>query len=303
MFIPLVSSPWKLHERRKGGSGGHSSSGSEGENSGGTSSKGSTSSEGSGSTNNGGKEASVPLTGSSASGKSIIIPSGQLFAGRSAGGGTRDQILGSKVYGSGYPDITGRGVAGRGFPFWYWPMVWAVEAAKKQAYLNGTEYGDSYNASRPGGPLMEAIWISNASDPRTTFRALSDNNTVISLIDTIASNCSSHLSSSSSTSPSPFNASDPNATQPEQAIQYYRACSVVLTLDGYNNSATYSSNETTIDSLLPSNIDTQLLGCLNQTIALAVPLVDGAIPTSFPVLGIPALVLLGIMISWITSLV
>ncbi|KIM51385.1 hypothetical protein SCLCIDRAFT_33498 [Scleroderma citrinum Foug A] len=62
------------------------------------------------------------------SGKSIIIPSGQLFAWQSAGGGTRDQIYGrwtrlyvalgvgleidaERTYWSGYPGFTGRGVA------------------------------------------------------------------------------------------------------------------------------------------------------------------------------------------------
>ena len=63
---------------------------------------------------------------------------------------------------------------------------------------------------------------------------------------------------------------------PQQVIQYYRASSAVLTLDGYNNSATFSSNESASDSPLPQNIDTTLLECLNQTIGSAVPLVDGA---------------------------
>ena len=73
-------------------------------------------------------------------GKSIIIPSGQLFAWQSAGGGTRDQIYGrwarlyialgvgleidvERTYRSGYPGFTGRGVACHGFPFWFWSMV------------------------------------------------------------------------------------------------------------------------------------------------------------------------------------
>lgn len=55
-----------------------------------------------------GKTSSVPVSGSSASGKStatsygsgggkpLIIPSGQLFAGRSAGGASRSQVYGTR---------------------------------------------------------------------------------------------------------------------------------------------------------------------------------------------------------------
>jgi hypothetical protein len=123
--------------------------------------------------------------------------------------------------------------------------------------------------------MAEATFASNNTG--TTFHLLSDNSTVASLISSVDANCSSHLASSSSTSPSAFNASNPGAPQPEQAIQYYRSSSVVLTLDGYNNSATFSSNpNTTADSPLPSGIDTTLLDCLNYTIGQAAPLIDGA---------------------------
>ena len=30
----------------------------------------------------------------------------------------------SRTFGSGYPGVVGRGVAGRGFPFYFWPLVW-----------------------------------------------------------------------------------------------------------------------------------------------------------------------------------
>jgi len=147
---------------------------------------------------------------------------------------------------------------------------------------------------------MEATFVSNSSNPNTTFHVLSDNSTVVSLIDTVSGNCSSHLSSSSSTSPFPFNASSPSAPQPGQVIQYYRASSVALTLDGYNNSATFSSDQNTSDTPLPPNIDTTLLDCLNQTIALSVPLVDGS-PGLFAVPSVPALMLLSLVTSCISS--
>ncbi|KAL4079789.1 hypothetical protein J3A83DRAFT_4212468 [Scleroderma citrinum] len=314
MYIPILSESRTRRrlERRKGGGGGKSSGGG----SKGSSSKGGNGGASKSGSSSGEKQSKVPLSGGSSylgkssataygygGGKPIIIPAGQPFAGRSSGGGMRDQIYGTRTYGSGYPGIGGRGVSGRPFPFWFWPLVWSSNAAHSQSYLNGAEYGDSSNTTRFGGPLMEATFISNNSSQNTTFHVLSDNSTVISLIDTISGNCSAFLSKSSSTSPSAFNASSSSAPQPEQAIQYYRASSVVLTLDGYNNSATFSSNESTPDSSLPPNIDTKLLGCLNETIGLSVPLVDGAFPALFATPSIPGLVLLGLIVSWISSFV
>ncbi|KIM50671.1 hypothetical protein SCLCIDRAFT_34087 [Scleroderma citrinum Foug A] len=322
MYIPLFSTTRKRHERRGGGGGGGEGvgegvvGGGEGEDGGESSggSSGGKSSGGSGPSTGEIEPYPVPLKSSSVSGKSsasaygygggksITIPSGQLFEGRSAGGGTRNQIFGSKSYGSGYPGITGRGVAGRGFPFWFWPIVWGSTAAETAPYLNGSEYGDSFNTSRFGGPLMEATFISNNSTPNTAFHVLSDNSTITSLIDTVSGHCSSHLSSSSSKTPFPFNTSSPSAPQPGQVVQYYRASSVALTLDGYNNSATFSSNQNATDTPLPSNIDMTLLNCLNQTIALSMPLVDGS-PVLFAVPSVPTLMLLSLVISSISSFI
>lgn len=135
--------------------------------------------------------------------------------------------------------------------------------------------------------MTEATFASSSTN--TTFHVLSDNSTVSSLISSIDANCSSSLSSSSSTSPQRYNASLPGTPQPEQAIQYYRASSIVLTLDGYNNSATFSSDPNATDSALPSGIDMTLLDCLNQTIARSAPLVNGAglqmAPSSVSLLG------------------
>jgi hypothetical protein len=59
-------------------------------------------------------------------------------------------------------------------------------------------------------------------------------------------------------------------------VEYYRASSVVLTLDGYNDTAALSNDTNAVDTPLPTNIDTTLLDCLNQTIGLSVPLIDAA---------------------------
>ncbi|KAI6112596.1 hypothetical protein F5141DRAFT_1108541 [Pisolithus sp. B1] len=216
MYLPVIQQ-LRGNLRRRASSTKHDSMGGSTGASGSSSAKGTTKSSGestsSKGTSTGGEPSEVPLSSSSSislgkssaiaygygGGDFIVIPEGQLFAGRSAGGGTRDQIFGSRTYGSGYPGITGYGVSGRGFPFWFWPVVWSDAAAEIQPYLNGSE----------------STFISNSSSPNTTFHVLSDNSTVTSLIQSIDANCSHYLSSSSSSSPLPFN--------PQQAVQYYRA--------------------------------------------------------------------------------
>jgi hypothetical protein len=58
-------------------------------------------------------------------------------------------------------------------------------------------------------------------------------------------------------------------------MQYYRASSVSLTLDGYNNTGALEADGTP-NTPLPTNIDTNLMNCLNATIGEAVPLIGSA---------------------------
>lgn len=122
--------------------------------------------------------------------------------------------------------------------------------------------------------MMFATFVSNSAN--TTFRLVADNDTVADLIPDIDASCGSSLNNAtSSTTPIAFNDTDPNSPQPESVVQYYRASSVALTLDGYNNSGA-TGPDGTPNTPLPSNIDTNLLNCLNQTIGTAVPLIGGA---------------------------
>ncbi|KAI0319651.1 hypothetical protein OF83DRAFT_1034769, partial [Amylostereum chailletii] len=208
-------------------------------------------------------------------GSHTIITSGP-FTNRTVGGGTRGQIFGTSSYGSGYPGVPfGRSVRGQGFPFWFWPLVWGTGVGVgigTLAYLDeADEYGSPTNSSRPGGPMMQASFQSNSSAP-TVFHLLADNATVISLITSIRTNCSRSLNNgTTSTLPASYIGALPDP-QPEQAIQYYRASSVVLTLDGYNNSAVYSPDVNASATALPTGVDSTLLDCLNTTIGQAVPL-------------------------------
>ncbi|OBZ67927.1 hypothetical protein A0H81_12166 [Grifola frondosa] len=273
MYIPLLSdSTQRLYPRKGGGGGGRGGGGHSSSGKGGSGGKGGSSARGS----------SVPVSGSTAgrkvaasygSGGTPIttIPYGQPFAGRQSGGGTRNQVFGTYVYGSGYPEITGRGVANRNFPFVFWPISYP-QYPYYPPYLYANEYGTPNNSSRPGGAMAQAMFASSSTN--TTFHVLADNATVVSLMSSIRANCT--LDASSSTVASPYNGSDPADPRPEQAIQYYRASSAVLTLDGYNDTSILSDNTDLPPVPLPTNIDTALLACLNATIAEAVPLFSGA---------------------------
>jgi len=117
--------------------------------------------------------------------------------------------------------------------------------------------------------------FTSSSQQSTTFRLLADNATVVELIQDIVTACSGNLTSPGSIVPTAYNDSIP-APKPEQTVQYYRASTVALTLDGYNNTGAFSEDDNTPDTPLPTNIDTNLLNCLNTTIGEAVPLVDAA---------------------------
>ncbi|KAI1787971.1 hypothetical protein LXA43DRAFT_1162256, partial [Ganoderma leucocontextum] len=210
--------------------------------------------------------------------KVTTIPQGQPFAGRTYGGATRGEIYGTGVYGSGYPGVTGSGVAGRNFPYIYPPVVW-VDYWYGPPYLYSShEYGEPRSTNRTDGPEMQATFSSASSN--STFHVIADNSTVVSLAGSIRVSCSGKFSNSSSTSPAPYGSSTSDP-QPEGAIQYYRASSVVLTLDGYNNTAVLASDANARPVALPSYVDTQLLGCLNSTIGEAVPLFSSA-PRALP---------------------
>ncbi|KAF9461733.1 hypothetical protein BDZ94DRAFT_1310362 [Collybia nuda] len=291
MFIPYISEPTrKLFIRKGGGGGGGHGGGGRGGSSrgGGGSVKSSTGAVAKGSANFAGAgRTSIPLTSGGQSikatpfgnggGSKTTIPPQQPFSGREVGGGTRSQVYGTSTYGSGYPGISGRGVTGRGFPYAFYPVVFIPPIAVGAPYLYNSEYGKPDNTSRPGGPLQEISIASNIS----TFHIISDNATVYYLHSILPTSCSG-TTTFQVTLPQSYNSSQISGVQPEQAIQYYRASSAVLTLDGYNNTAAFGSDESAPPTPLPRNIDTNLMTCINQTIGGSIPLVGGGIRTSGP---------------------
>ncbi|KAG6844503.1 hypothetical protein H0H87_006389, partial [Tephrocybe sp. NHM501043] len=248
MFVPLISPVEESKRssksllRRKGGGGGHGGGGhggGKGASKGTTKAPISSNAETSLAISSGGKSFKTSSTSSGGGAKSVI-PSNQPFAGREVGGGTRAQVYGTSTYGSGYPGITGRGVQDRGFPFMFYPVVFAAPIGAGGYYLyREEEYGKAENTSRPGGSLRQVSFSSATS----TFHVVADNSTIISLQTAVNGSCHS-VNSFKASSILPYNSSETPYPRPEEAIQYYRASSVVLTLDGYNNTAALSNDET-----------------------------------------------------------
>lgn len=136
------------------------------------------------------------------------------------------------------------------------------------------QYGNVTNTTRPGGPLY-TFTLQSQSD-NTTIRILADNATAISLIPNIAGNCSNVLNQDTTygTKRVKFVPYQDNMPVPEQAIQYFRANSIAMTLDGYNN--TMASNETSPageHTPFPGWANQDLIGCVNKTIGEAALLI------------------------------
>jgi len=100
---------------------------------------------------------------------------------------------------------------------------------------------------------------------------------------------------------------------PEQVIQWYRASSFALSLDGYNNSAALASNQPASnsstdytrlpDTPLPEGLNMTFMNCVNYTIGESVPLMDKPTPIlgvqdiiQIVIWGLQALILIGAII-------
>jgi len=114
----------------------------------------------------------------------------------------------------------------------------------------------------------------------STFRVLTDALSLFSLMDEVIGACGPLVYQPTTTRGhglvAPYNHTVSSYLWPEQTIQYYRASSVALTLDHYNNTAVFLP-EGTPAIPLPKDLDTALLACLNDTIGGAVPLVEDGI--------------------------
>ncbi|KAL5529661.1 hypothetical protein ACEPAG_5646 [Sanghuangporus baumii] len=210
---------------------------------------------------------------SSGGGKHIKLPSSSSFSGREAGGGDRNTIYGTSHFGSGYP-YGGYGyyVDYRPFPYYFYPVPCSYN------YYGGDEYLNA--ADRPGGNLVTALVKPSYNTSSVTYRLVGDNSSVVAVFDALVANCSVANSSSAFSTFTPSNTVWP---LPEQVVQYYRASSFALSLDGYNNTAALPANAPAsnnskpvemADTSLPSGLNMTFLSCVNNTIGASVPLVE-----------------------------
>ena len=213
-------------------------------------------------------------------GRPYTLPSdsNNLFAGRLYGGGDRWTIYGTRAFGSGYPygvDDTST-VAGRPFPYGSWPISWGGN------YAGSNEYsGKVADIQRPGGRLVNVELTSidkrwNNTDEEI-YHLIGDLDSVISITASMVDWCHTVPKW-----PSAFALSANNSLRPENVLQYYRSSSFALAFKGYNNSFALPPLNTSTNlfheqSSLPPDIVrySPFLKCINETIANALPILDG----------------------------
>jgi hypothetical protein len=218
------------------------------------------------------------------------------FAGRLAGGGTRDAVVGTSRYGSGYPYSNGNiqrgGVYGQPFPFGFWPIFFVGHGYSGEYHdrnVNGTE-------ERPGGDLVQVAVYPNATQwvltpeqtannsALETFYMIGDRNSVETMLVVLSPcvGCEQYSCGTVNSSISEFTGDD-TTIRFENTVQWYRSSSFGLAYAGYNNTYAFLplNESTTLDwnnstPLSDSLSNDTFLQCLNDTIAAALPVLNAA---------------------------
>ncbi|CAE6337666.1 unnamed protein product [Rhizoctonia solani] len=295
MPIVISNEPHSLYPRKGGGRGGGGGGGK-----GGKGAKGSTGSRGGKSIS--GLSGKTASSGSRGGGVVTTIPSGSRFAGRQAGGATRDNVYGGSYYGSGYPygSYGSTWVGGRPFPYYYWPVY-----VGPHQYYGSSEYGPANSTERPGGPMYTISVYTTDPKYNTTdvYRILGDQDSVGTVLAALQSNCSVVGGTMFDYDPTSNDLAH-SLPRIESVVQWYRSSSFALSLDGYNNSASAitpaalsNNTQQLITALLPStplpsNLDRAFLDCVNYTTATSLPLIDAGFSHLPPVNGLGLLFVL-----------
>lgn len=116
------------------------------------------------------------------------------------------------------------------------------------------------------------------------FSILGDEDSVRAILDVLVSSSCGVLN----LTVVPYDLTNTSQPPPESVIQYYRASSFALALDGYNNTAELPSNMPPDNNTAPPNIadtplpanhtDTSFLSCINTTIGESLPILNSAAP-------------------------
>jgi hypothetical protein len=118
---------------------------------------------------------------------------------------------------------------------------------------------------------------------------MGDRQSVSSVIDSLVTACKIVRPTTYTYKPDLNDNTNSSRPKPEQVIQYYRASSFVLSLDGYNNTFALTSNAPSNNNEgpknmtmvpLPNTLNQTFLNCINSTIGGKVPLI-----VAEPILG------------------
>ncbi|KAG8817708.1 hypothetical protein FRC19_011186 [Serendipita sp. 401] len=180
-------------------------------------------------------------------GKWAEVSGGHPFAGRTFGGAKREEVRGTRAFGSGYPYGADNQstLAGRPFPFGVWPLYW------DQNFMDADEYGPQYDAVRPGGfiayvPLRTTKEYFNVTEDEVYY-AIGDRESLLPLMISYVTWC--HVNPAW---PSKLDPSSPNATiKLENVIQYFRGSSLALASPTYNNTFARTPNSEMQESTPP----------------------------------------------------
>lgn len=215
-------------------------------------------------------------------GRSFPLPvdSNNIFGGRSYGGGDRSTIYGTRAFGSGYPPAAGANdnstVAGRPFPYGSWPIPWGGNYAGSDEYS-----GKHADIQRPGGRMVTVELVSTDKSWNNTdeekYHLIGDMDSLVSITASMVDWCHTVPKW-----PSAFAPSANDSLRPENVLQYYRSSSFALAFKAYNNSFALpplntSTNLSYEQSTPPPDIVrySPFLKCINETIATALPILDG----------------------------
>lgn len=147
------------------------------------------------------------------------------------------------------------------------------------------QYENVTDADRPGGGLVAAIIQPTYGPSSVTYRLLGDNSSVSAVYAALVANCSIVNNTDNIYVFTPSSSTNSSTWPlPEQVIQWYRASTFSLSLDGYNNTAALASNQPASnsstdfirlpDTPLPQGLNATFLNCVNSTIGESVPLMD-----------------------------
>ncbi|CAG7851160.1 SubName: Full=Uncharacterized protein {ECO:0000313/EMBL:CCA75116.1} [Serendipita indica DSM 11827] len=193
------------------------------------------------------------------------------FAHREFGAGTRGEIRGTNMFGSGYPygvwNTTS--IARRSFPFGVWPLYWEDD------FMDSNEVGAQLDAIRPGGHIsivpLRAQKENFTISQDEVYYAVGDSQSLISILISYVTWCHASLAW-----PTRFDPTSPNATvKLENVLQYYRASSFALASPAYSNPNSRNASYQPTGEWIPERIkNSPFWQCLDSTTASALPIMN-----------------------------